>query len=69
MTKLCPPISNISVDGLKVPSTKEGMTYLTIKTEQFILILAETVAGVNIRFYSASPNLKSNVYCRDIALG
>lgn len=69
MTKLCPPISNISVDGLNVPSTKEDMTYLTIKTKEFILILTETVARVNIRFFSATPNLKSKVYCRDIALG
>lgn len=55
MAKLCPPISSISIHGIKVPSTKEGVNYLTIKIEQFILILTETVAGVNPTFYSANP--------------
>lgn len=69
MAKLCPHIPSISIHGMKVPSTKEGVNYLTIKIEQFILILTETMAGVKLFFLFCQSNSQSKVYCRDTALG
>lgn len=69
MAKLCSPISSISIHGVKILSIKEGVNYLTIKVEQSILILTETVAGVNPPFLFCQSNFQSKVYCRDTALG